>query len=104
MIHREPYCRWSVEKRTCVLARSERVPRRHPAPIPQVEELAALVDDGELTRKLITAIERETKVLALEQGERETLLRALEDCPDDLAEFRGTLLRDLAWMRQEGLA
>jgi hypothetical protein len=44
-------------------------------------------DDGDLTRKLITAIERETKMLAIERGERETLLRALENCPDDLAEF-----------------
>jgi hypothetical protein len=52
---------------------------------------------SDLTRKLITAIERETKVRALELGEHETLLRALEDCPDDLAVFRGTLLRDLAW-------
>jgi hypothetical protein len=69
-----------------------------------VRTLADRVDDQPLATKLRTAIERETRVLALELGEREILLRALEDCPEGLGEFRATLLRDLQWRRSERLA
>ena len=66
--------------------------------------LARLVDDPDLAGKLETAYGRETKVLALTIPERTTILAALEDPPADLAELRGVLLRELAWLRQEGLA
>jgi hypothetical protein len=42
-------------------------------------------------------------VLALSIGERESLLRVLEDCPDELAELRGVLLREHEWRVSEGL-
>ena len=47
---------------------------------------------------------RGTKVLALTIPERSTILAALEDPPTELAELRGVLLRELAWLRSEGLA
>jgi hypothetical protein len=31
------------------------------------------------------------------------ILRALEDCPDELAELRGVLLREHEWRAREGL-
>ena len=69
-----------------------------------VLELARLVDDPALADRLETAYGRETKVLALTIPERSTILAALEDPPADLAELRGVLLRELAWLRSEGLA
>jgi hypothetical protein len=68
-----------------------------------VRELARLVDDPDLADKLETAYSRETKVLALTISDRETILAALEDAPRDLAELRGVLLRELAWLRSEGI-
>jgi len=69
-----------------------------------VLELARLVDDPLLAGKLEAAYERETKILALTISERETILAVLEDPPAELAELRGVLLRELAWLRAEGLA
>lgn len=69
-----------------------------------VLELARLVDDPELAIKLDENYSRGTKVLALTIPERTTILAALEDAPADLAELRGVLLRELAWLRSEGLA
>jgi hypothetical protein len=34
----------------------------------------------------------------------EALLRVLEECRPQLAEFRATLLRDVTWFRRQGLA
>jgi hypothetical protein len=67
-------------------------------------ELARLVDDPELATKLDDNYSRETKMLALTIPERSTILAALEDPPAELAELRGVLLRELAWLHQEGLA
>ena len=69
-----------------------------------VLELACLVDDPDLATKLEEAHNREVKVRALTIPERETILRALEDPRAELAELRGVLLRELEWLRQEGLA
>jgi hypothetical protein len=44
------------------------------------------------------------KILALSIADRETILVALDDPPAELAELRGVLLRELAWLRAEGLA
>jgi len=67
-------------------------------------ELARLVDDTDLATKLEDAYRRDVKILALEISERETILAALEDPPADLAELRGVLLRELEWLRREGIA
>jgi len=66
-------------------------------------ELARLVDDPDLADKLESAHRREVKILALEIRERETIVAALEDAPPDLAQLRGVLLRELAWLRREGI-
>jgi hypothetical protein len=42
-------------------------------------------------------------VIALTIPERETILAALEDPPPGLEELRAVLLRELAWLREEGL-
>ena len=67
-------------------------------------ELSRLVDDPDLATKLDENYSRGTKVLALTIAERSTILAALEDAPASLAELRGVLLRELAWLRSEGLA
>jgi hypothetical protein len=54
-----------------------------------VLELARLVDDEALANRLETAYGRMTKVLALTIAERETIMRALDDVPPGLEEFRG---------------
>jgi hypothetical protein len=66
-------------------------------------ELARLVDDPNLAGKLEDAYRRDVKILALEITERETILAALDDPPADLTELRGVLLRELAWLRREGI-
>jgi hypothetical protein len=69
-----------------------------------VLELARLVDDPDLTDKLEDAFRREVKVLALTIPERTAILAALDEPPAGLEELRGVLLRELAWLRAEGLA
>ena len=41
-----------------------------------------------------TGIDRELYAFALTPAHRDAILRHLEDCPEGLAELRGTLLRD----------
>jgi len=62
-----------------------------------VLELARLLRDAgfdETAEKLEEGYDRETKILALTIPEREAILRALEDCPDGLAELRTVRLRE----------
>jgi hypothetical protein len=49
------------------------------------------------------ACESERRVVALTVPDREAILRTLEDCPDELAEFRGVLPREHESRRREGL-
>ncbi len=42
-------------------------------------------------------------MLALTIPERTAILAALDDPPVDLAALRGVLVRELEWLRQEGL-
>ena len=70
---------------------------------PALREPMERADDPALADRLETAYGRETKVLALTIPEREKILAALDDPPADLAELRGVLLRELAWLRSEGL-
>jgi hypothetical protein len=65
--------------------------------------LASLVDDEEFETNLRYALARDVKVLALEIDERETILVALEDPPEGLAELRAVLLQEHAWRAKEGL-
>jgi len=53
------------------------------------------------SRRRGTAYDRETRVLALTIDDREAILRALDDPPDELAEFRGVLLREHEWRLRE---
>jgi hypothetical protein len=64
-----------------------------PIPHDQVRPLAGQVEDDTLTVKLLVAIDRETRVLALSPTEREILLLALDDPGPELAELRGAILR-----------
>jgi hypothetical protein len=68
-----------------------------------VLELARLVDDEYLEMRLRSALARDIKVLGLSIDERELILRALLDCPPDLAELRGVLLQEHTWRQREGL-
>ena len=73
-----------------------------------VLELARLVRAAgfdNTAERLERAWDVETKVLALTIGEREELLRALDDpSTDALAQLRGVLLREHEWRVREGLA
>ena len=42
--------------------------------------------------------------MELDIAEPETLIAAPDDPPAELAELRGVLLRELAWLRSDGLA
>jgi hypothetical protein len=55
------------------------------------------------TEQLENAYDVECKVLALTIPDLEAILRALEDCPDGLAELRGVLVREHEWRIREGL-
>jgi hypothetical protein len=67
-------------------------------------ELAGTVDDDDLGQKLRTALANEITLLGLDVPERQTILRALEDCPEELGELRATLLQEHVWRQREGLA
>jgi hypothetical protein len=71
-----------------------------------VLELARLLREAELNSTaevLEDAYDHERHVVALTVPNREAIVRVLEDCPDELAELRGVLLREHAWRRSEGL-
>lgn len=57
-------------------------------------ELARLVDDPDLAKRLENCHSRDVKVLALDIPVRETILQALDDPPDGLLELRATLLQE----------
>jgi hypothetical protein len=62
-----------------------------------VLEIARLARDAgfdDTAARLEDAYDVECKVLALTIPDREAILRALEDCPDGLAELRGVLVRE----------
>lgn len=71
-----------------------------------VLELARRVRDAgfdDTAQRLEDAYDGETKILGLSVSDREGIVRALEDCPDDFAELRGVLLRDHEWRLRRGL-
>jgi len=80
-----------------------------------VPMLAGIPVDGELVRALAELaeepaastlrdrLERGRATFALTIEEREQILRALEDCPDGLAELRGVLVREYEWRVRESL-
>jgi hypothetical protein len=48
-------------------------------------------------------VRHEQRVVALTIPDRAAVLRVLADCPKELPELRGVLLRHAAWRRAEGL-
>jgi hypothetical protein len=56
-------------------------------------ELAATVDDEDLGQKLRSALANGITLLGLDVPERETILRALEECPEGLGELRASCYR-----------
>jgi len=71
-----------------------------------VLELARLLRNAgfeDVGERLEGAWDAETKVVALTVGERESILRALDDPPAGLAELRGVLLREHEWRLRVGL-
>jgi hypothetical protein len=53
--------------------------------------------------RLEDAYDAKCRVLALTIPDREAIVRALEDCPDGLAELRSVLIREHEWRVREGL-
>ena len=53
-----------------------------------------------------TGVDRELDAVSLKPPHRDAILRHLEDCPEGLAELRGTLLREnrdrITWRRRRG--
>ena len=82
------------------------VARRIPVADSGVLRLAASLRETELvaTAELLErAYDREARIVALEISDREAILRVLEDCPEELAELRATLLQEHVWRQREGL-
>jgi hypothetical protein len=67
-----------------------------------VRELAHLVDEPAATT-LRDGLDSGRTAIALTIVERELILRALEDCPDELAELCGVLVREHEWRVDHGL-
>jgi hypothetical protein len=77
-----------------------------PIPDQDVFKLAGLLRSGgfeDVADKLTNALLLETKVLALTIVERESMLVALEDPPEGLAELRGVLLAEHGGRVRQGL-
>jgi len=71
--------------------------RQHPGPRRRRLHLAGLLRAAgfdDVASTLTHALLIEMKIQALSIADREAILRALEDCPDGLAELRGVLLRE----------
>jgi len=71
-----------------------------------VLELAGMLRNAGLDQTaatLETAYDAERRIVALTITDRESILRALEDCPDGLGELRSVLLREHEWRVREGL-
>ena len=71
-----------------------------------VRHLAASLREAELifaAERLERAYDREARIVALDIPDREAILRVLEDCPEELAELRATLLQEHVWRQREGL-
>ena len=71
-----------------------------------VLHLAASLREAELVftaERLERAYDREARIVALDIPDREAILRVLEDCPEELAELRATLLQEHVWRQREGL-
>ncbi len=69
----------------------------------ELAELLRAADFDDVAHKLEHALLIETRILALTVVDRESILRALDDPPDGLAELRGVLLREHEWRVREGL-
>ena len=70
-----------------------------------VLQLAASLREAELVdtaERLERAYDREARIVALDIPDREAILRVLEDCPEELAELRATLLQEHVWRQREG--
>ena len=71
-----------------------------------VLHLAASLREPELvdtTERLERAYDREARIAALDVPDREAILRALDDSPEELLELRATLLQEHGWRKREGL-
>jgi hypothetical protein len=71
-----------------------------------VLDLARMLREAELpatAETLERAYDAERRIVALTVTDRESLLRALEDCPDGLGELRAVLLKEHEWRVREGL-
>ena len=71
-----------------------------------VLHLAASLREAEFVGtavRLERAYDREARIVALDIPDREAILRVLEDCPEELAELRATLLQEHVWRQREGL-
>jgi hypothetical protein len=61
-------------------------------------------DLEDTAENLENGYDRETRMLALSIADRGSILRVLEDGPDEYVELRATLLREHEWRVREGLA
>lgn len=72
-----------------------------------VAELARLLHrsgDIALAIHVGRAVDKVLDELSLDIRERESVLRALDDCPDELADLRAVLLQQVVWTKREGLS
>jgi hypothetical protein len=67
-----------------------------------VRELIRRVDEPTASQ-LQRALDAKRAVIALSIIDRERILRALDDCPEELAELRRLLLREHEWRVSAGL-
>jgi hypothetical protein len=66
-------------------------------------ELLRHAEFPDVADKLERGLALGTRVLALTIVDRESILRALEECPKGLGELRSVLLREHEWRVREGL-
>jgi hypothetical protein len=69
-----------------------------------VQELATMLWDRELAGRLEHAVENETRLLAIDDEEVDSILHVLTDVPAGLEALRGVLLREHVGRLKDGLA
>ena len=66
-------------------------------------EVADAAGNDDLADRLERALTNEVRLLGLSIEERIRIFYVLDDPPDELAELRGVLVREVEWRRREGL-
>jgi len=78
------------------------IPVRDTAVVELIDRLHAAELDTHADH-LQRTLDRDARIVALDENDRHAILQVLEECPDELLELRATLIQEAVWRQAEGL-